>query len=111
MDQTPIDLVIVCGVFIHPAAEDNAKIVKYNHEAAKLAIQRAMKSSPAIAEITAQKDKVEHPFCQVSVAKSRVGARCRDRETSAPRHRPNRTRAAMVPSDAERAYPRPPIRP
>ncbi len=55
---------IVCGVFIHPAAKDNAKIVKYNHEAAKLAIQRAMKSSPAIAEITAQKDKVEHPFAK-----------------------------------------------
>src|SRR5208282_5166304 len=30
------DLVIVCGVFIHPAADDNAKIVKYNHEATKL---------------------------------------------------------------------------
>src|SRR6188474_1900046 len=27
------DLVIVCGVFIHPAAEDNAKILQYNHEA------------------------------------------------------------------------------
>ena len=27
------DLVIVCGVFIHPAAEDNAKILKYNYEA------------------------------------------------------------------------------
>ncbi len=55
---------IVCGVFIHAAAKDNAKIVKDNHEAAKLAIQRAMKSSPAIAEITAQKDKVEHPFAK-----------------------------------------------
>ncbi len=30
----------------------------------KLAIQRAMKSSPAIAEITAQKDKAEHPFAK-----------------------------------------------
>jgi 5,6,7,8-tetrahydromethanopterin hydro-lyase len=58
------DLVIVCGVFIHPAAEDNAKIAKYNYEATKLAIQRAMKNSPAIAEITAQKDKVEHPFAK-----------------------------------------------
>src|SRR5206468_12072520 len=27
------DLVIVCGVFIHPAAEDNAKILKFNYEA------------------------------------------------------------------------------
>src|SRR6516225_4625036 len=36
------DLVIVCGVFIHPAAEDNAKILDYNYQATKLAIQRAM---------------------------------------------------------------------
>ena len=56
------DLVIVCGVFIHKAAEDNAKILKYNYEATKLAIQNAMKNSPSVAEITAQKDTVKHPF-------------------------------------------------
>ena len=55
---------IVCGVFIHPAADDNAKIVKFNYEATKLAIERAMKNSPPIAEITANKDKVEHPFAK-----------------------------------------------
>ena len=36
------DLVIVCGVFIHPGAEDNAKIYEYNHEATKMAIANAM---------------------------------------------------------------------
>jgi 5,6,7,8-tetrahydromethanopterin hydro-lyase len=56
------NLVIVCGVFIHPAAEDNHKILKYNHEATKLAIQRAMKGSPTSAEIASQKDTVKHPF-------------------------------------------------
>ncbi len=56
------DLVIVCGVFIHPAAEDNAKILKYNYEATKLSIQRAMKNQPTPSEITAQKDTVKHPF-------------------------------------------------
>ncbi len=56
------DLVIVCGVFIHPGAEDNAKILKYNYEATKLSIQRAMKNLPHIDEITAQKDSVTHPF-------------------------------------------------
>lgn len=55
-------LVIVCGVFIHPAASDDTKIYQYNYEATKLAIARAMKNEPAIAEITAQKDKVKHPF-------------------------------------------------
>ena len=60
------DLVIVCGVFIHPAAEDNAKILKYNYEATKLSIQRAMKNLPTAAEITAQKDTAKHPFARVS---------------------------------------------
>jgi 5,6,7,8-tetrahydromethanopterin hydro-lyase len=56
------DLVIVCGVFIHWAAEVDAKILKFNYEATKLAIERAMKSSPSISEITSQKDTVKHPF-------------------------------------------------
>ena len=56
------NLCIVCGVFIHPAAEDNAKILKYNHEATKLAIENAMKKSPTPAEVTAQKDTAKHPF-------------------------------------------------
>src|SRR6202142_3205108 len=47
------NLVIVCGVFIHPAAEDNAKILKFNYEAVKLSIQRAMKNLPTIDEILA----------------------------------------------------------
>lgn len=56
------DLVIVCGVFIHPAAEDNAKILKFNYEATKLSIERAMKNLPTPAEIVAQKDTAKHPF-------------------------------------------------
>jgi 5,6,7,8-tetrahydromethanopterin hydro-lyase len=58
------DLVIVCGVFIHPAAEDNAKILKFNYEATKLSIERAMKNEPSAQEISSQKDKVEHPFAK-----------------------------------------------
>jgi 5,6,7,8-tetrahydromethanopterin hydro-lyase len=56
------DLVIVCGVFIHNKAEDNAKILKFNYEATKLAILRAMKNQPTASEIAAQKDSVKHPF-------------------------------------------------
>lgn len=55
-------LVIVCGVFIHPAAEDNAKIYKFNYEATKQSIANAMKGSPTAAEMIAKKDTVEHPF-------------------------------------------------
>ncbi len=54
--------VIVCGVFIHPAAADDAKIYEYNYEATKMAIKNAMTGEPKLADITAQKDKVKHPF-------------------------------------------------
>jgi 5,6,7,8-tetrahydromethanopterin hydro-lyase len=56
------DLVIVCGVFIHPQAKDNAKIYDYNYSATKLAIQRAMKGEPKIEEILSKKDSAKHPF-------------------------------------------------
>ena len=53
---------VVCGVFIHPAAEDNAKILKFNYEATKLSIERAMKSLPTPQEIVAAKETAKHPF-------------------------------------------------
>ena len=48
------------------SAEDNAKIYKYNYEATKLAIKRAMKGEPKIDEIIAKKDTAKHPFAEVS---------------------------------------------
>ena len=56
------DLVIVCGVFIHPQAEDNSKIYEYNYDATKQAIVAAMQGSPSADEMIAKKDEVEHPF-------------------------------------------------
>lgn len=56
------DLVIVCGVFIHPAAEDNAKIYQYNYEATKDAIASAMQAKPSAAEMVEKKDAAAHPF-------------------------------------------------
>jgi 5,6,7,8-tetrahydromethanopterin hydro-lyase len=56
------NLVIVCGVFIHPAAADDKKIYDYNYEATKLAIANAMKGSPSADEMIAGKDKAAHPF-------------------------------------------------
>jgi len=56
------DLVIVCGVFIHWQAADDAKIFQYNYEATKQAIASAMKGSPTIQEILAKKETVKHPF-------------------------------------------------
>jgi 5,6,7,8-tetrahydromethanopterin hydro-lyase len=56
------NFVIVCGVFIHWQAQDDAKIYQYNYEATKMAIKNAMTGEPKLADITAQKDKVKHPF-------------------------------------------------
>ena len=56
------NLVIVCGVFIHPAAADDSKIYSYNYDATKLSIRRAMKGEPTVDEILSQKDSVKHPI-------------------------------------------------
>ena len=56
------DLVIVCGVFIHPAAEDNKKIYDFNYQATKDAIAGAMKGKPTVQEMLDGKDKAAHPF-------------------------------------------------
>ncbi len=56
------DLVIVCGVFIHPEAEDDKKIHDYNYEATKMAIASAMANSPSVDEMLAGKTDAAHPF-------------------------------------------------
>lgn len=55
------NLVCVCGVFIHPGAEDDKKIYEYNHEATKMAIANAMGAKPTADEMVAGKEEV-HPF-------------------------------------------------
>jgi 5,6,7,8-tetrahydromethanopterin hydro-lyase len=56
------NLVVVVGVFIHWDAKDNDKIYKYNYQATKTAIQRAMRGEPKVDEILRQKDTLKHPF-------------------------------------------------
>jgi 5,6,7,8-tetrahydromethanopterin hydro-lyase len=56
------DLVIVCGVFIHPAANDDKKIYQYNYDATKLAIANAMQGKPTADEMVAGKEQAAHPF-------------------------------------------------
>ena len=55
------EYVIVCGVFIHPAAADDTKIYEYNYAATKLAIKTAMNNEPSIDEVLAKKNE-KHPF-------------------------------------------------
>jgi len=56
------DLFISVGVFIHWAAEDDAKIQEYNYKATKEAIQRAVACTPTAAEVVAGKKSAKHPF-------------------------------------------------
>lgn len=56
------DLVIVCGVFIHPAAADDKKIYQYNYDATKAAIVNAMGQKPSADEMIAGKEAAVHPF-------------------------------------------------
>ncbi|MEM9365545.1 MAG: formaldehyde-activating enzyme [Planctomycetota bacterium] len=60
-DQTE-ELVCVCGVFIHPAAEDDEKIYKFNYEATKEALKAAMEGKPSADDMLAKKDSAAHPF-------------------------------------------------
>ncbi len=56
------NLVIVCGVFIHPAADDDKKIYEYNYQATKDAIVAAMRGKPTVQEMIDGKDTAAHPF-------------------------------------------------
>jgi 5,6,7,8-tetrahydromethanopterin hydro-lyase len=56
------NFVIVCGVFIHWDAKDDAKIFQYNYEATKMAIKSAMTGEPKVSDITAKKGTAKHPY-------------------------------------------------
>ena len=56
------NLVIVCGVFIHPAANDDKKIYEYNYQATKDSIKNAMGGLPTAQQMIDQKDTASHPF-------------------------------------------------
>ena len=56
------DLVIVCGVFIHPEADDDKKIYDYNYEATKQSIVAAMGNKPTAGEMVSRKEEAAHPF-------------------------------------------------
>ena len=56
------DLFICVGVFIHWDAADDKKILQYNYEATKQAIQRAVKGEPKAKETLEKRNTVKHPF-------------------------------------------------
>lgn len=56
------DYCILVGVFIHWEAADDKKIYKYNYEAAKQSIERALKGQPTVDEVLKQAKTASHPF-------------------------------------------------
>jgi 5,6,7,8-tetrahydromethanopterin hydro-lyase len=62
------DLFICVGVFIHWEAADDAKIQRYNYEATKQALERAVRGEPRAADVTAQRHSVQHPFAAATAA-------------------------------------------
>ncbi|MDD1621434.1 MAG: formaldehyde-activating enzyme [Methylococcaceae bacterium] len=56
------NLFISVGVFIHWAAEDDEKIQRYNYEATRQAIERAVRGWPSATEVVEAKATAKHPF-------------------------------------------------
>lgn len=56
------DLFICVGVFIDRQAEDDALIEKFNYQATKEALKRAIAGSPAVDEVVVEKSTALHPF-------------------------------------------------
>jgi len=56
------NMLIIVSIFIANDAKDKDKIYKYNYEATKLAISRAMKKEPSVDYVLKEKDKSSHPF-------------------------------------------------
>ena len=56
------DYCILVGVFIHWEAKDNNKIFKYNYQATKEAIERALKGQPKVDQVIRDAKSAKHPF-------------------------------------------------
>ncbi len=56
------DIFICVGVFIHWDAADDAKIQRYNYQATKESIERAVRGEPKASEVVRRRKEVKHPF-------------------------------------------------
>jgi 5,6,7,8-tetrahydromethanopterin hydro-lyase len=56
------DYCILVGVFIHWEATDDKKIFKFNYEATKQSIERALKGKPSMDEVLSGAKSATHPF-------------------------------------------------
>ncbi len=56
------DYCILVGVFIHWQAKDDKKIYKYNYQATKESIERALKGQPRVDAVISGAKTATHPF-------------------------------------------------
>lgn len=56
------DIFIIVSVFIEWDAKDKKKVYKYNYQATKFALERAITGKPTVQEVLAKKDSSRHPF-------------------------------------------------
>jgi 5,6,7,8-tetrahydromethanopterin hydro-lyase len=56
------DWCILVGVFIHWQAADDKKIYKFNYEATKQSIERALKGLPTVDQVLSAAKTAKHPF-------------------------------------------------
>ena len=56
------DYCILVGVFIHWEAADDQKIYKFNYEATKQSIERALKGKPSVDEVLTGAKTAKHPY-------------------------------------------------
>jgi len=56
------DYCILVGVFIHWEAADDTKIFKFNYQAVKESIERALKGKPSVDEVLSGSKTATHPF-------------------------------------------------
>ena len=56
------NLLLIVSVFVEWDAKDKDKVYKFNYEATKLAIKRAVSGKPSVEDALAKKDSSHHPF-------------------------------------------------
>lgn len=62
------DLCILVGVFIHWQAASDEKIFKFNYQATKESIERALHGKPSVDDVLAKYEAARHPFSGISNA-------------------------------------------
>lgn len=62
------DYCVLVGVFIHWQAASDEKIYKFNYQATKESIQRALAGKPSVDEVLSKYKDARHPFSGVSNA-------------------------------------------